>query len=136
MKRNNSKESGYFYKVTAIDVVLIVLILFLSTAVILFTRFGIDWQLPKIIEASVYHEGKLLKRLRLDKDQKVIILNGKMLIEIKDGRMRVKESDCPRKICVKTGWINASGEVIVCVPNKVLIEINRATAPFLDAVVS
>ncbi len=132
----DSVECSAFYRITAFDVVLIVLILFLSTGVILFTRIGLDWKLPKIIEASVYHEGKLLKHLKLDKAQEIILLDGKMLIEIKAGRIRVKESDCPRQICVNTGWIKTPGQIIVCVPNKILIEIKRATSPFLDAVVS
>jgi hypothetical protein len=132
----DSVESSAFYRITAFDVVLIVLILSFSTGAILFTRLGLNWQLPKIPEASVYHEGKLLKPLRLDKDQEIILLDGKMLIEVKEGRIRVKKSDCPRKICVNTGWIKTPGQIIVCVPNKVLIEIKRATSPFLDAVVS
>ena len=136
MKRNNSKEKGDFFRLTPFDVVLIVLILFISTGVILFTRLGLNWQLPGIPEASVYHEGKLLKNLRLDKDQEILLLNGNMLIEIKEGRIRVKKSDCPRRICVNTGWIKTPGQIIVCVPNKILIEIKRATSPFLDAVVS
>ncbi len=77
----------------------------------------------------------MVKSLRLDKDQEIIILNGEMLIEIKEGRIRVRESDCPRKICVNTGWIKTPGQVIVCVPNKVLVEIKSAGSPFLDAVV-
>jgi hypothetical protein len=132
----DSVESSDFYRITAFDVVLIVLILSFSTGAILFTRLGLNWQLPKIPEASVYHEGKLLKPLRLDKDQEIILLDGKMLIEVKEGRIRVKKSDCPRKICVNTGWIKTPGQIIVCVPNKVLLEIKRAASPFLDAVVS
>ncbi len=132
----DSVESSDFYRITAFDVVLIVLILSFSTGAILFTRLGLNWQLPKIPEASVYHEGKLLKHLKLDKDQEIILLDGKMLIEVKEGRIRAKKSDCPRKICVNTGWIKTPGQIIVCVPNKILIEIKRATSPFLDAVVS
>ena len=136
MKRHNSNERGDFYRVTTSDAVLIVLILLISTGVILFTRFGLKWQASKISEALVYHEGKLLQHPRLDKDQEIVLLKGKMIAEIKEGRIRVRESDCPRRICVNRGWIKAPGQIIVCVPNKVLIEIKRATTPFLDAVVS
>jgi len=122
------------YKVTAFDVVLTVLILFFSAGVILYTRLGLNRESPELLEASVYQEGKLLKNLRLDKDQEISLLNGQMLIEIKEGRIRVKESDCPRKICVNTGWIKTPGQIIVCVPNKVLVEIKSAGSPFLDAV--
>ncbi len=123
------------YKVTVIDVALVGLILFFSIGAILYTKLGLNAQLSKVPEAYVYQEGKLVKSLRLDKDQEIIILNGEMLIEIKEGRIRVRESDCPRKICVNTGWIKTPGQVIACVPNKVLVEIKSAGSPFLDAVV-
>lgn len=122
------------YRVTAFDVFLIVLILFFSAGVVLYTRVGLNRESPELFEASVYQEGKLLKNLRLDKDQEIILLNGRMSIEIKQGRIRVRRSDCPRKICVNTGWIKTPGQVIACVPNKVLVEIKSAGSPFLDAV--
>jgi len=121
------------YKVTVVDVALVALILFFSIGAILYTKLGLNAQLPKVPEAYVYQEGKLLEHMRLDKDQEVIL--GRMLLEIKGGRIRVRESDCPRKICVNTGWIKTPGQVIACVPNKVLVEIKSAGSPFLDAVV-
>lgn len=48
---------------------------------------------------------------------------GKVIIEIKDRRVRVRESSCPDKVCVKTGWIKRSGEIIVCAPNQITIRI-------------
>jgi len=47
-----------------------------------------------------------------------------MRIEIKaDKGARILDSDCPAKICVHTGWIRMPGETIVCLPNKILLEI-------------
>ena len=43
-------------------------------------------------------------------------------IEIKDGRIRVKEAECPDKTCVKTGWLSSSAIPIVCLPNHLVIE--------------
>lgn len=136
MKRDNPAGNESFYRLTPFDVVLIVLILFASTGVILFTELGLNWQLSETPEAVVYHEGKLLDHLSLDKDREIVLLEGKMILEIKDEAVRVKKSDCPRKICVNRGWIKSPGQVIVCVPNKILIEIKKSAAPLLDAVVS
>ena len=128
-------ESGDFYKVTVFDVVFIVLILFFSIGAILHTSLGLNRQLPRALEASVYHEGKLFGHPKLDRDREISLLNGRMSIEIKQGRIRVSESDCPRKICVNAGWIKSPGQIIACVPNKVLLEVKSAGSPFLDAVV-
>ena len=135
MKRINISENGDFRKVTGLDVVLIVLILLFSIGVIAHTKFGLNSQSSSVSHASVYHEGKPLKTLKVDKDQEITLLNGKMLLEIKDRRVRVSESDCPRKICINTGWIHLPGERIICVPYKILIELRSAGSPIVDAVV-
>ena len=43
-------------------------------------------------------------------------------VEIKDGKIRVKDSDCPDKVCVKTGWLTSSAVPIVCLPHHLVIE--------------
>ena len=48
---------------------------------------------------------------------------GKSYFEIKDGMVRMVSSPCPHKICEKQGWQNLSGNKIICVPNKVYIEL-------------
>lgn len=48
---------------------------------------------------------------------------GYNLIEIGDGEVRIIEASCPDELDVKQGYISNSGEVIVCLPNKLVIEI-------------
>lgn len=52
---------------------------------------------------------------------------GYNLIEIGDGKVRVIEADCPDQLDVKQGYIESPGEVIVCLPNKLVIEIKGKT---------
>jgi len=47
-------------------------------------------------------------------------------------KVRVKESSCPNKICVKTGWIKRSGEIIVCAPNEVTVRILSSKKGFFS----
>ena len=70
----------------------------------------------------------------LEKDKIIPILNNKMQVEIKSGRARVLDSDCPHHICKNMGWIKYNGETIVCVPNQVLIEIKSKGPAIIDAV--
>ncbi len=68
-------------------------------------------------------EGKLLYRLSIF-EEKTISIKGPMgytTVEIKDGRVRVKDSPCPEKICVRQGWIQKG--VIICLPNRVVIRV-------------
>jgi hypothetical protein len=43
------------------------------------------------------------------------------LVEFKDGKVRVKEADCPNQVCVKTGWLSKPGQISVCAPNKLKV---------------
>ena len=48
---------------------------------------------------------------------------GDTLIEINDGTVRVLSSPCPMKTCMKMGIRSHAGEIIVCVPNQVIVII-------------
>ncbi len=73
-------------------------------------------------------DGKVIKKITFDKNMigKTIDIRtqyGYNKIEIGDGKVRVIDADCPDKLDVKQGWISKSGEIIVCLPHKLTIEI-------------
>ncbi len=51
------------------------------------------------------------------------LAGGKNILVIEGGVAYIKSADCPDKLCVKYGKISKSGERIVCLPNKVMIEV-------------
>ena len=51
---------------------------------------------------------------------------GNVIIEIKDGKARIKESSCPNQTCVRAGWISEIGETVICAPNKIIIKIQSS----------
>ena len=48
---------------------------------------------------------------------------GPIVIEIGDRSVRVKESCCEEKICVRTGAVSKPGQWIACLPSGVMITI-------------
>lgn len=44
-------------------------------------------------------------------------------IEVEPGRIRVREAGCPDQVCVGQGYISDGTVPIVCLPNKLVIEI-------------
>lgn len=77
---------------------------------------------------SIQVNGKEVKNIIFDKKiiEKTIPIKtefGYNLIEIGDERVRIIEADCPDKLDVKKGYISEVGEVIVCLPNKLIVEI-------------
>ena len=55
-------------------------------------------------------------------------------IEIVDGAIRIIGSACPQKLCVRQGSIRQIGEIIVCVPNKLIISIGGTRKDKFDAI--
>ena len=51
---------------------------------------------------------------------------GESRLEVRGGRARMLDSACPDRLCVKMGWISSPGESVVCLPNRVVIEIVSA----------
>ena len=51
---------------------------------------------------------------------------------VKDGCVSVSDASCPDRVCVESGEISRSGQAIVCVPNRVSIEVVGTSA--VDAV--
>ena len=43
-------------------------------------------------------------------------------IEIKDGRVRITDSPCPNKTCIRQGF----AKPLVCLPNKVIVNIEES----------
>jgi hypothetical protein len=59
---------------------------------------------------------------------------GATRVEVAGGRVRVLSSPCPRQDCRDGGWIGAPGEILVCLPNAIVIRIPGRASGALDAV--
>jgi len=80
--------------------------------------------------------GELVGNFSLEEDR-FIPVNGKLGttgVEIVGNGVRVLDSPCPHKLCVKSGTISKSGETLVCLPNGVVIRIEGGEKPSVDAV--
>ena len=71
----------------------------------------------------------------LSEDQRIEI-NDTNVCEIQDGEVHMTEADCPDQLCIHQGSIHIQGETIVCLPNRVTVEITgNDTEEQLDGVV-
>jgi hypothetical protein len=122
-------------KMTVFDVMLILAALFLSIGAIVQTKLFREPATVIGAQAVVYGDGKELQRIDLQKEGDIALPGGKMVLAVKNGTVRVKQSDCHRQTCVHAGPIGSTGETIVCVPNKMVIEIAGGVVPVVDAVV-
>ena len=105
--------------VTRADKVLLSICIFLS-----FSSFAyVKGMMPAGSEVRIEVDGKLKYTLPLNTDKTLEISGviGKTTIEIKGGKVRIKEAPCPNKLCIHQGWVERGA--IVCLPNKVIVTI-------------
>lgn len=101
---------------------------FLIIAGVLIVALAVWLLLPHGTGSSVRVtvNGQVCTELPLDKDTEYLIEsdgNGENLLVISGGEASVVTSNCPNGVCVDTGAISEEGEIIVCLPHKVVIEI-------------
>ena len=51
-----------------------------------------------------------------------------LTVTAEDGGLRVLEADCPTQDCVHTGAISRSGQSIVCLPARIIIQLTGGQA--------
>lgn len=71
---------------------------------------------------EIYKDGKLISVLK-EEGKYELKSEGKHIMDVvfENKRVYVQNSNCPLKICEKTGKVGPNG-VIVCIPNKVVVK--------------
>lgn len=69
----------------------------------------------------------------LSDDQEIILNDGSNILVIDNGKADMIEADCPDKLCVEQRAISKNNENIICLPNKIIVEIKSTTESQLDA---
>ncbi|HWS13269.1 MAG TPA: NusG domain II-containing protein [Rhodocyclaceae bacterium] len=55
---------------------------------------------------------------------------GSTRIEVQPGRARVASDPGPRQYCVRQGWLARPGEIAICAPNRVSVQIAGRTRAY------
>ncbi len=71
----------------------------------------------------VYIDGELASEHSLSDDGEYVLNGGTNVLTISGGTAAVTRAECPDHVCVRTGAISRVGERIVCLPNRVMVEI-------------
>ncbi len=77
----------------------------------------------------IYSDNTLYKKIavknnKLSKTFEIESKYGHNTVKIINGGVLVTKSDCPDQICVKEGFIDKPGQSIICLPHKLVIEID------------
>lgn len=70
-------------------------------------------------------DGKVVFTAPLASDRQVSLPGplGTTELQITQGQARIIASPCPNKVCIRMGAVSGSGELLACVPNRLLVRI-------------
>jgi len=69
--------------------------------------------------------GKVFRQISLSQDQHIKVPGplGISVITIEKHRARISSDPSPRQYCVRQGWLEKAGEIAICLPNQVSLEL-------------
>ncbi len=117
----SKKETNKFLN-NKIEKALWIIILGVAVALFLFLKFSANDGETVIVKV----DKKEIARYDLNTDREVIIDGkdgGKNTLVIKDGKAYIKDATCPDKLCEHQGKVHMVGQSLICLPNRVVIEI-------------
>lgn len=76
------------------------------------------------LTVRVYKDTKLIESVELGSVSEPYEIDlGTNVICIESGGVYMKSASCPDRLCVKRGKIKRAGQSIVCLPNRITVEI-------------
>jgi len=104
------------------DIIIILLIISAAIGFLLWQR-----AMPTATTATISIDSAVQRTIDLStaKDE-IFKIDGhdNITFEIKDGAIRIMESDCHDRICIRAGFISKKGQSAVCLPNRTVVELS------------
>lgn len=115
------KKETYITRRIRNDILLVATVLLIAAAVFLFYKFTSDDGYAVVV--LVDGTEKAVYSLSEDIETVIETENGYNTLVIYDGCAAITDADCPDGICVRHQEISMSGETIVCLPHKLVVEV-------------
>jgi hypothetical protein len=84
------------------------------------------------LRAEIYEDGVLTRVLQLYVESEIVVNagGGYNRVVVENGSVRVAEADCGSRVCVHSGAKALPGDMIACLPHRLLIKIGGGEAPY------
>lgn len=103
------------------DILIISVIIIIMTAFFLYINISSEKGIEYV---EIYKNNELLMTLKEEGIYDITDKNNVLFFQLifEEGRVRVKNSTCPDKICEHMGWSHNSKQQIICLPNLILVK--------------
>ena len=100
----------------------LVIIASFIAVIILFQQF---WTLEQASQLKIRQGSTILGTYDLNQTRELHIKGpkGTSVITIQNGKARYKKAPCNNQYCVHQGWLNRAGQVAICIPNQISLQL-------------
>jgi hypothetical protein len=100
------------------------LTMFLGCLVVLLLVL-VSWNGAMADKVVIRSQGKLFREVPLSRNQRIAVPGsmGISLVAIENRKVRIASDPGPRQYCVRQGWLKQAGEIALCLPNQVSVEL-------------
>jgi hypothetical protein len=83
------------------------------------------WRGAAAERAVIRSGGKIFREIGLSQNQQIAVPGrlGISIISIENHRARISADPSPRQYCVRQGWLQHAGDIALCLPNQVSVEL-------------
>ena len=102
------------------------------SAIAVAVSFPLIWQGGAAEKAVVRRDGEIVAELDLSRRKSIEVAGaiGTSVIVVEPGRARVAADPGLRQYCVRQGWLKRPGEIAICAPNHVSLQIAGRSAGY------
>lgn len=100
------------------------LVIFFGLVVVIF-MFQQFWSFEQASKLKIRQGNKTIGTYDLNQTRQLHIHGalGDSLISIAQGKVRFKQSPCNNQYCVHQGWLSRAGQVAICLPNQISLQL-------------
>lgn len=87
--------------------------------------FPLAWQAGIAEKAVIKRGGEIFAELDLSRNRSIEVPGplGITIVSVDKRRVRVVSDPGPRQYCVRQGWLARPGEIAICAPNQVSVQV-------------
>ena len=104
-------------------------LVFITGAIFTVWLASIVWNGGSADKVIIHSGGKIFRELPLSRNIELEVPGplGNSKISIQNHQARIAADPSPRQYCVRQGWLKQAGEVAVCLPNQISLELTGST---------
>ena len=107
----------------------LVIVVSIIAVIFMFQQF---WSTEQASKLKIRQGDKIVGVYDLNQSRNLRIhgVLGDSLISIMHGKVRFKQSPCRNQYCVHQSWLSHSGQVAICIPNQISLQLIGAKSSY------